>query len=328
MNRLKSVSMQDIADAVGVSRATVSNALRGKGRLSDETRELIFATAERMNFTPSNLGRALRTGRSNAIGLVLPDFRMPLFAEFARAFAITAQAREMVLSVADSMGSHEQQAAHMAEFYRRGVDAIVIIPVRGTPVESLPVGQNILVIDSALNPRNSISSDHFMGGKLMAEHLIAEGHRDIILLDSHKPGEASGASLVNDIRRQGFEAGFAQADVNVTRLSLSSNFDHARDFFQDFDLGKNTALAATYDALALGAMHAFVARGMLIPQDVAITGFDDTVWGQIIHPPLTTIRQDLAGLAESAFAIALGELESGLILPVELVKRASSSPQE
>lgn len=328
MNRQKNVSMQDIADAVGVSRASVSNALRGKGRLSEDTKTQIFEAAARLNFTPSNLGRALRTGRSHAIGLVIPDFRMPLFAEFARAFAIAAQSRDMVLSVADSMGAHQTQAAHIAEFAARGVDALVVIPLRGTKVEQLPEGQNILVLDAANNPRNSISSDHFMGGKMMAAHLIAQGHRDIILLDSDDVGDKRGASRVNDLRREGFEAGFAQASVHLRRLSLPSRFEQVRDHFADFDLGNTTAIAATYDVLALGAMHALLARGLRVPQDIALTGFDDTVWGQIMHPPLTTIRQDLTGLAESAFAIALGEAKSGQILPVQLVQRASSSHQD
>lgn len=318
--------MQDIADAVGVSRATVSNALRGKGRLSPETLSQIHAAAERLNYVPSRLGQALRTGKSRSFGLVIPDFRMPLFADFARAFASAADRRDMVLTVTDAMGSHEVQARHIAELMARGVDGLVVVPVRGTPVEALPVQSNLLVVDAQNNPRNAVSSDHFGGGALMAEHLLGLGHREILLLDSDITDDPRGASRVNDLRRAGFLARFEAAGVSVRRWSLPSRFETVRDAFAGFDPGALTAIAATYDVLALGAMHGLLARGIAVPDRVTVTGFDDTVWGQIIHPPLTTIRQDLAGLAETAFSIALGQTAAGVILPVQLVERGSTRP--
>ena len=326
MNRPKTVSMQDIADAVGVSRATVSNALRGKGRLSPETAKAIHEAAKRLNFVPSNLGRALRTGSSRTIGLVIPDFRMPLFAEFARAFALAAQEREMVLTVADSMGCHERQAAHLAEMSARGVEMTLVIPMRGTPVEALPQTENVLVIDAENNPHNALSSDHFGGGLMMAEHLAALGHREILLIDSDHKHDPRGASRVNDLRRSGFEAGFARHGIRHQLLSIPARFDQICAHMADYDLRGVTAIAATYDVLALGALHMLLARGFKVPHEIAVTGFDDTVWGQIIHPPLTTIRQDLSGLAQAAFDIAMGERERGLTLPVTLVERASSAP--
>lgn len=318
--------MQDIADALGISRATVSNALRGKGRLSVDTAKQVHEMAQKLNFVPSSLGRALRTGRSASIGLIVPDFRMPLFAEFARAFAMAARARNMVLTIADSLGDRAEQSRHLLELSMRGLDALAIIPLRGTPADELIAPRTLVVIDAASNPKNSISSDHYAGGQMMAAHLVALGHRKILVLHGGGAEDARGGSHVNDQRRAGLIAALQAAGVAYQEASMPARFETARDFIATWQPGDITAIAATYDAMAVGVLNALHHRGIAVPAQISVAGFDDTVLGQITAPDLSTMRQDLDALAEAAFDIALGQTDPGRLIPFSLVQRGSTGP--
>lgn len=326
MKRSKPVSQQDIADALNISRATVSNALNGTGRLSPELMQRVRDKAAELNFAPSGLGRALRTGRSSTIGLVLPDFRMPLFAEFARAFAMAARRRGMVLMVADSLGDLEVQDQNLADLAARGSDALVVIPMRGSQLDRMTLAKPMVVIDAESNPLNAVSSDHRDGGRQVAAHLLALGHREVLLLSA--PGDPSGrdASRVNDARVAGMTEVFTAAGLAPHQLTLPNRLEAAREHFSRWQPGTITAVAATYDALAVGALSALVARGIAVPQQVSVTGFDNTVWGQITTPRLTTIRQDLDAVAERALAHATGDAQGAGLVPVTLEPRESTAP--
>lgn len=326
MVRQKRSSMQDIADVLGVSRATVSNALLGKGRVSERIARQVREKAAEMDYAPSGFGRALRTGRSQQVGLILPDFRMPLFAEFARAFAMAARARGLILTVANSLGDLDTQRSNITELAARGMDALLIVPMRGSKLEGLRLAAPLIVIDAETNPINAVSSDHRAGGQLIAGHLAGLGHRDVLILNAGGSGAA--ASRVNDLRSASIDETLRAFGVRTQIASLPVHFDAARDFVMGWQPGRVTAIAATYDQLAVGAIMALNERGIAVPGAVSVAGFDDTVWGRITSPTLTTVRQDLTQVAELALARAMGEQGDPELVPVSLVARASTaSPQ-
>ncbi|RVV97711.1 LacI family transcriptional regulator [Mesobaculum littorinae] len=314
------VSLQQIADAIGVSPATVSNALRGTGRVSDKVRDRVRAAADRLGYVPSHAARSLRNGRSANVGLVVPDFSMPLFPAFVQAFEAAARARGLALMVADAMGTPGDQAAAIRDLEARGVDAVIVIPVRDTDRARMTPGVPLVVVDAAANPMNAVSSDHRDGGRQIARHLVDLGHREALVVVS------AAASHVSDAREAGLCEVFAEAGVSVRRVACAPTFDAALDLGQGLDLGGATACAAAYDAQAVGLITAFRARGVAVPGDVSVTGFDDVIWGRIVDPPLTTVAQDLALVAERALDIATGAAEAGpRLFPVTLVARGSTA---
>src|SRR5690606_14462741 len=123
------VSMQRIAEELGVSRATVSNELRGRGRVSEGLAACIRDRAEDLGFVPSAAGRALRDGRSLTVGLVVPDFAMPLFPTFVQAIESAARARGLALMVAEAASDPARQQEAVADLIARGVDALCVIPM-------------------------------------------------------------------------------------------------------------------------------------------------------------------------------------------------------
>lgn len=312
-------SMLDLARRLGVSRATVSNALRGKGRLSPELAGRIRALAGELHYIPAHAGRALRTGRSATIGLIVPDFGQPLFPIFAQAIERAAKRRGFAVLVGDSLGTAEGQAAEIDNLIGRGIDALVIIPTRGTTVEAGTQPVPVAVIDSAATRGNTASSDHRDGGRQVARHLADLGHRDILLLAGPKD------SKVAQERTAGMIEVFTAAGIAPQLRHSTTSFEAGAEIGTAADPAGFTACAAAYDALAIGFVTALAARGVRVPQDISVTGFDDLVWARIVSPPLTTVRQDLAAIADHALAVATGERQGSRLFPVDLVLRASTA---
>lgn len=315
----KQVSMQDICLRLGVSRVTVSNALRGEGRVSRELAERIRALAAELNYIPSHAGRALRTGKSGTIGMIVPDFGQPLFPIFAQAVERAAKRRGFAVLVGDSLGTPEGQAEEIINMISRGVDAIAVIPTRGSTIDIEAIPVPVAVIDSVANSANTASSDHCDGGRQIARLLVQLGHRKILLLAG--PNE----SKVSRERVRGMCEVFSAHGIAPHIRHSATSFDSGAQIAEEIDPAHFSACAAAYDALAVGFMTALARRGIHIPQQMSVTGFDDVAWARIVTPQLTTVRQDLASIANHALAVVMGELHEPRLFPVELVVRDSTS---
>lgn len=312
-----STTLHDIAAAVGVSVATVSNALRDKGRVSKTMRDKIREEADRMGYSPSLKGRALRTGRSGVIGLVLPDIANPLFPAIAQAIQAAALDLGLGVLIADSRGANDTQTEALTRLIRHGADGLIVVPRRGTevPKTSVPVA----VIDAPSNPGNTICADHRAGGGLVLRHLRAQGHRHI-QITGHSPG-----SRVQNDRI----AGMRDACPADTRLSVHWLQDGPLPSTADLLAKGITALAATSDLIALPFLTQLQAEGYRVPDQFAVTGFDDHAFSSLVAPGLTTVAQDTDQIARVAIAHLLAKLDGTDVahaqtVPVRLIIRGST----
>lgn len=288
-------TMTEIAAALGVSSATVSNALSGKGRVSAELSAKIRQAAEELGYVPSHVARALRTGRTGVIGLVLPDISNPLFPQIAQAIEQAADAAGYGVLIADSRGETAQQTAAIGRLIERGVDGMIVVPRRGSRIGD--IGTPVAIIDSPSTPGNTVSSDHWEGGVQMGRHFASLGHRKVLLI-----AQSRESNVQND-RIGGLKAGLGKdiccdtlwvGDLEISQgtgcaLGLSAR---VADGF--------TGFAAVYDLLALRALTELQRDGIDVPLQASVSGFDDLVWSSVVMPPITTLRQDLATIAECA----------------------------
>ncbi len=310
--------LKDIARELGVSTATVSNALSGNGRVSEKTRQMIREKIQEIGYLPSGAGRALRTGRSGVLGLVLPDISNPLFPAFAQAIEAAAAESGHGILIADSHGDAAAQSEAVDRMIERGADGIVVVPCRGTRVSdtSLPVA----IIDAVSSPGNSVCADHCAGGRVAVEHLLALGHRNLILL-----GQSRRSSVQSD-RISGMQAALTTtAQVRVIWLE-----DGTPDFASLVRQGA-TAVVATSDLHALTALTQLQGAGLSVPGDVSVVGFDDLSFSARITPGLTTIAQNMPAIAATAVAYLISQLRGAprppaQVIPMSLLVRASTGP--
>jgi LacI family transcriptional regulator len=326
-------NLSRIATSLGVSVATVSNALSGKGRVSESLAEKIREHASELGYVPSQAGRALRTGRSGVLGLVLPDIANPLFPKLAQAIEFAATAAGYGVLIADSRGDVAAQTQAINRLIERGVEGMVIVPRRATriPSASCPVA----VIDTASTPGNTVAADHWQGGRDIAAHLAELGHKRILII-----GNNPESNVQNDRAggiRSGLRAGMQSATLWIERLERDRGCGCSLGLAEKVREGF-TAFAALSDLQALRALTELQRDGIVVPDMASVTGFDDLIWSPVVTPALTTAAMDMVTIAEIAISSLLKTIQTngsrvGTLVtaemdrvPMQLIVRQSSGP--
>jgi len=321
-------NLSQIAALLGVSAATVSNALSGKGRVSAELVEKIRTTAAELGYVPSLTGRALRTGRTGVLGLVLPDIANPLFPQIAQAIEYAASTAGYGVLIADSRGSVAMQTEAINRLVERDVDGIVIVPRRGTRITD--IGCPVAVIDSPSTPGNTVSADHWQGGQAVVAHLAGLGHRKFLLIGNNAASNVQNDRIGGMKSRlpQGGHADVMWIEKHEDQFGKGSLLGLAQKVADGF-----TAFCAVSDLHALRALTELQRAGIAVPETASVTGFDDLVWSSVITPGLTTLRMDMAAIAEIAVTALVRVIETGgaaavaerSSVPMELVIRQTTT---
>ncbi|MBF9231931.1 LacI family DNA-binding transcriptional regulator [Microvirga alba] len=298
-------NLSDIAAALGVSVATVSNAMSGKGRVSTELIEKIRKTAAEIGYIPSFPGKALRTGRSGVLGLVLADIVHPLFPQIAQAVEFAAANCGYGVLIADSRGDTATQADAINRLLERGADGLVVVPRRGTRIGD--IGRPVVVIDSPSTPGNTVAADHWNGGQQIARHLLSHGHRRFVII-----GGSSTSNVQND--RVGGIRSSLPTDA-ASEVIWIEGIEQSKAKGCDLDLAAKarqgfTAFCAVSDLHALRALMELQRGGVAVPEEASVTGFDDLIWSPVVTPGLTTMRMDMATIAEIAIARLIDAIEA------------------
>ncbi|ABC92171.1 probable transcriptional regulator protein, LacI family [Rhizobium etli CFN 42] len=326
-------NLSRIATSLGVSIATVSNALSGKGRVSGQLVERIREHAAELGYVPSQAGRALRTGRSGVLGLVLADIANPLFPKIAQAIEFAASTAGYGVLIADSRGDAAAQTDAINRLVERGVDGMVIIPRRATRISSAACP--VALIDTPSTPGNTVSADHWQGGREIGVHLADLGHQRILIIGNNQ--ESSVQNDRADGIRAGMDAGMHSETLWIGKVEQDGGSGCPLGLAEKVREGF-TAFAALSDLQALRALTELQQAGISVPGDVSVTGFDDLIWSPVVTPSLTTVRMDMdriAGIAVSALAdtIRKSHAREGVLVTAEiervamqLIVRQSSGP--
>lgn len=331
-------TIADVAARAGVSTATVSRVLSGRSRGRGGTRERVLEAVAALDYRPSDIARSLKRQATRTLGLLVTDIQNPYFPQLVRAIEDQAHAAGYALLLGNGADDPEREAAYLESLASRRVDGLVIAASRLTrrharALKRLRTPTVLVNCESPDGTWPAAMSDNRAGGRLAAEHLLALGHRRIGLVTV--VGEAAAQERETGIRdviraTRGATlravtggAGVVAGERTATRLLARHP--------------EVTGVLCYNDALALGALRGVRAAGRRVAADVSVVGFDDIDLAAFAEPPLTTIRQDIAGLGRWAVERLLGELASpGLPAggrrvetvrwPVELVVRGSTGP--
>jgi len=322
------VTSVDVARAAGVSQSTVSLVLSGKsaGRISAKTEEAVKRAAEELGYRPNLAARALRTGAARSVGLVVPDVTHPFFGLTMRGAQEAAWSAGYAVALVDVPLDRPLEAP--LEALRAGTaDGFIYFSVE--PPEHRPGGERIVVIEAEPEGVPWVSLDTAGGTDAALAHLTGLGHRRIGQLGSRTQYPTF------QIRVARWRAALESLGVEPEpSLWAGSGFDFddaARGAGELLDADDPpTAIVCDDDILAGGVYLAARSRGLRIPEDLSVVGFDDLPFARVLSPPLTTVLADGVQLGATAFetlaALMAGEEVGGRTLPVDLVVRGSTAP--
>ncbi len=326
------VTIKDIARECGVNVSTVSRSLSGSYGVREQTRQQVLEAAKRMNYRPNRVARAMATGKSQTLALVISDVRNPFFAELARGAEDAAYAAGFDLILCNSDLDAGKQMQYIRSLIGKRVDGIVMNSVtplsRSERAELGGYGVPIVVLNrvAGLEGFSSVAADNVAGGRMAGEYLIGMGHRQI----GHLTGRKLQGNL-ND-RTLGFlEAVEAAGAVEVELLRGQHSMEGGYELTHVL-MGRPmniTAIFAANDAMAFGAIRALMELGKQVPREISLIGFDNVELGAIVHPPLTTIQQPKYEMGKAAVEILLSrrdalDLPEHRVLGVRLIERQST----
>lgn len=308
------VTIKDVAREAGVSVATVSRAYNGSALVKEDTRRRVQAVAERLGYSPNGAARSLITSRTSTIGVLLPDLHGEFFSEIIRGIDQTAQRHGYHLLVS---GSHDQAGEIEAalQSMRGRVDGLIVmspnLDARGA-VRHLSALFPVVLLNCAAEAGalDTITIANRAGARDMVRHLIALGHRRIAIIT----GAAHNYDAVE--RRRGYHAALRAAGIAPhATWEVAGDFGERSGYVAARELLRTTprptAIFASNDAMAIGAISALREAGVRVPADIAVAGFDDIPMAAYINPPLTTVHVDIPALGERAAERLIDALHGG-----------------
>lgn len=325
-------TLNDVAREAGVSPTAVSRYLNNRIELPEETRTRIDRAVELLNYRPNLLAKRLSTGKAEAIGIVLPKINNPFFSELAGAVEMEAAERGYAVYITSSHGERDRELSALNQLHDRHVDGLLLLtehPDDGTLAEALARHDKVVLLDEDVPgvhlPR--VFSDNEEGAYIGARYLIENGHQDIALVVGPEH------MLSVDERVAGFKRALNEAGI-AGRAEWIMHGDYTHDFgyacAERLIAGEErpTAIFAASDYIALGVLKLFTERGISVPGDMSVLGFDDMPMVDLLNPPLTTIRQPIHAFGRMGVKLLLDLLEGRDVppvtrLPVELVVRQS-----
>ncbi|WP_324013279.1 LacI family DNA-binding transcriptional regulator [Microbacterium sp. JZ37] len=318
------VSAADVARLAGVSGQTVSRVANGSPRVDPTTRARVEAAMAQLGYRPNRTARALRTGRTRTIGVVVRTLASVGNTRMLEAVTQAASARDHAVLVVTLSEDAERADTAFAALADHGVDGAVVLN-EATPSihEAAEPGFPVVAVDADTSERFTvISSDHAGGAESATAHLLAQGHASV----HHLAGPAGSFAAAE--RERGWRAALAARGATAPRplrgdWTAASARDLAEELVADPAV---TAVFAANDQMALGALHAAHAAGR---DDLAVAGFDDVVDAADYWPPLTTVAQDFDELGSTAVDLLLALLAGDAvadrtIVPTRLIVRESS----
>lgn len=297
--------IKDIATRAGASIATVSRVINGSGYVSPSMRARIEAVIAEVQFRPNAGAASMRRGKSRMVGVLLPALDVKFFGILAHVIEQALFARGYHAFICCSSESPEREAEYIAAMLAQRVDGVIIASVTSDTVAAgrlTAAGVPIVAVDRAIVGAVTVKADHYAGGRLMAGHLLALGHRRIAVTGApeHSTPVTERLAGVTDALA---EAGLAPVAV---RLGSAHDFEACRDLAAAM-LAEGIAADAVIgltDLAAIGAIHALHARGVAVPQDVSVIGFDDMPMARYVIPQLTTVAQPIREIG----ALAVDEI--------------------
>ena len=319
-------TLKDVASAAGVSLASVSYAVNGTGTLSETMRARILKVAEGLGYRQNLAAKTMRTGKSNTLGLVIPDLNNPYFPNLVHATIQRARQHGYTVIVLDVEETPMLERKAIETLVGRGTDGLIWFPIRDeNSAQGLLDDMPTVIVDRTIAGFESVRADVIAGGELAADHLRELGHRRIGIVS----GPFHSHSMTD--RCNAFARKVAEFGEVVFQVENGYTMDLEPAVLQAIRASKATAIFAGGDMIAIGVMRELQFLGKRIPDDVSVIGMDDIAWAGLCSPPLTTVEIPIEEMAVEAVDAVVRRIETGMetsrrvILDTKLVRRETTA---
>jgi DNA-binding LacI/PurR family transcriptional regulator len=309
------VTIYDVAKKAGVSIATVSKVINNTGNMRESTRQKVKETMKQMNYQPSVMASALMGKKTETLGLLVPDISNPFFSEMARTIEDRAHERGMSVIMCSTDENAEKELKYVELLQRKQVDGFIVASsFHDKSLLQELIKNNIPLVmltqdDPSLDV-SKVSVDDFKGGYEATSYHFSNGHRKIAII-----AENAHSSILRIYGyREAHEAyGVACNEEYIlrTNASIPSGKKIFEELFSRTDIDPPTAIFACNDQLAIGVIQGARERGLEIPKDLAIIGFDNTILATTTVPGLTTVAQPIAVMGKKIVDVLIEEIKEG-----------------
>ena len=336
------MTLRDIGKQLGLSAMTVSLALRDSPRISDATKKRVRAAIRGMNFEPNQLARALATGRSNLIGVIVPNSSDLYYAEVIRAIEDSASALQFHVMLCNGSYRMETYTARVRDMRRLHMKGIIAAPPFTSKTPRLPQfwkdlvrsDFEVVLINRQLDPPifHQVAAD-YMGGVVMLSRALAERRHRRVAYISGQPAILPFRQRLDTFKRCVRDYGFDADDslFESGELTCAGGYSACERLWAA-NRRKPTAIVASSDTTAVGVLRYLDEAGIEVPGEVSIASFDGTPFADFTHRSLTTVATPMYEIGRQAFRTLLEAMKGdireprSLILPVELRLRESIGP--
>ena len=335
------ITIHDVAQHAGVSPMTVSRVINGESNVREETRARVAASVAALRYLPNQAARSLASADATHIGILYVNPSANYLSEFLLGSLEQSSLSGCQLVIEKCEGA-ESEVEAIRRLVKGGIDGVVLPPPLCDSEESLKAVREagisaVLVASGKPAPdMSALSINNFEAARAMTRHLLELGHRRIGFINGHPNQTATGQ------RFHGYVEAMTEAGLSVDADQVAQGYFTYRSGLEAaeklLDSGRPTAIFASNDDMAAATMAVAHRRGLDVPSDLAVTGFDDTPLAATVWPALTTIHQPIAEMAREAVRLLVEQIRSRRggsepqvvhkMLKFTLVKRESSAPLE
>jgi len=304
-------TIKDVSERAGVSSATVSHVINATRYVSDEVKERVFKAIEELDYKPNFIARTLRSGKSNTVGLIVPNTLNPYFTEIAWCIEQVAHRRDYSVIICNTENKPDKEEFYLNVLIRKQVDGIIFIAsgdYKGTTDVLASARVPHVMLDRELPDSGDscaiVMTDEQAGAEMAMEHLVSLGHKRIACV-------TGGALQVASVKRlDGYNAVLRKHGIEQDPdLIVSGDYQMQSGYVAGCALLKQphrpTAVFAFNDLMAFGVLRAAADNGINVPGDLSLVGFDNIEMAAYSIPTLTTVSQSKEEIAAKAFALLM-----------------------
>ena len=329
------VSIKDVAEAAGVSTATVSRVLTNGLHVRPEVRERVLAAVERLGYRPNLVARSLRSQQSTTLGLIVSDIRNPFFTAISRAVEDTAYEQGYSIMLCNTDENPEKETIYLNLMQDTGIAGVIISPTRQN--DAIFTGPNfplpIVVVDRPIvnGDVDAVLLDNVAAAYRLTTHLIEQGYQRIGILSSEmSTGQERQLGYEKALRAHGFT--LQTEYMKNIAPKVEAGYEATLKLLDT--VVPPDALFTINSLLAAGALQAIRERNLTIPDDIALVTFDETTWASLVQPAITLIAQPTYEIGKTATELLLqriadpGRPTRRVILTGQLLVRGSSTRRQ